>query len=49
MKDIIINENSIKNNIYTIRKVQVILDEDLARLDHVETKQLNKSDKRNIS
>ncbi len=39
---------SIKNKIYTIRGLQVMLDSDLAELYEVETKQLNKAVKRNI-
>lgn len=38
----------IKNKIYTIRGVQVIIDSDLAKLYGVETKQLNRAVKRNI-
>ena len=30
MQDLIINENSIKDKIYTIRNMQVMLDRDLA-------------------
>jgi len=40
--------NEIKNRIYTIRDIKVMLDEDLARLYMVETKQLNRAVKRNI-
>ncbi|MFW3427325.1 ORF6N domain-containing protein [Aliarcobacter butzleri] len=32
MQDLIINENSIKDKIYTIRDKQVMLDRDLAQL-----------------
>ena len=32
MQDLIINENSIKDKIYTIRNMQVMLDRDLAEL-----------------
>ena len=32
MQDLIINENSIKDKIYTIRNMQVMLDRDLAVL-----------------
>ena len=39
---------SIKNKIYTIRGVQVMLDSDLADLYNVETKNLNLAVKRNI-
>ena len=38
---------SIDRMIYTIRNVQVILDEDIARLYGVETKRLNEQVKRN--
>lgn len=44
----IINEESIKSKIYSIRGLQVMLDEDLAELYGVETKQLNKAVNRNI-
>ncbi len=40
--------SEIKNKIYTIREVQVMLDSDLAILYHVEIKQFNRSIKRNI-
>ena len=50
MRDnIVINEQTIQNKIYTIRGVQVMLDSDLAMLYQVETKQLNKAVKRNIA
>ena len=49
MNEIIsINQEVIQNKIYTIRDVQVMLDEDLAILYGVETKQLNKSVNRNV-
>ena len=32
MQELIINENNIKDKIYTIRNLQVILDKDLAEL-----------------
>lgn len=38
----------IKNLIYTIRGKQVMLDSDVARLYHYETKNINKAMKRNI-
>jgi hypothetical protein len=41
-------EDPIENKIYTIRGAQVMLDEDLAVLYGVETKQLNKAVSRNI-
>ncbi len=44
----IIDNQTIQNKIYTIRDVQVMIDEDLAVLYGVETKQLNKSVNRNI-
>ena len=47
-KDIaILNQEDIKNRIYTIRGVQVILDSDLATLYEVETRRLNEQVKRN--
>lgn len=39
---------NIKNLIYTIRGKQVMLDSDVAMLYHYETKNINKSMKRNI-
>ncbi|WP_372713661.1 ORF6N domain-containing protein [Ilyobacter sp.] len=48
-KDIVILGNEeIKNNIYTIRDLQVMLDKDLAVLYGVETKVFNQAIKRNI-
>ena len=49
-KDVVsvISETDIKEKIYTIRGVQVMLDSDLAKLYQVETKNLNKAMKRNI-
>lgn len=47
-KTSIITENSIKDKIYTIRGLQVMLDRDLAGLYEVETKRLNEQVKRNI-
>jgi len=41
-------QKDIQNKIYTIRKFQVMLDEDLAKLYQVETKQLNRAVNRNI-
>lgn len=41
------NEN-IKNLIYTVREKQVMLDSDVARLYHYETKNINQTVKRNI-
>jgi hypothetical protein len=46
--DIIIDEQSIKNKIYTIRGAQVMIDRDLADLYEVQTKRLNEQVKRNI-
>lgn len=43
----ILNENQIKNKIYTIRGLQVMLDRDLAELYEVSTKRLNEQVKRN--
>jgi hypothetical protein len=48
MQDLIINENSIKDKIHTIRNMQVMLDRDLAELYGVETKNLNKAVNRNL-
>ncbi|WP_418185412.1 ORF6N domain-containing protein [Aliarcobacter vitoriensis] len=48
MEELIITENSIKNQIYNIRGFQVMLDRDLAELYGVETKRLNEQVKRNI-
>ena len=44
----VINEETIKNRIYSIRGLQVMLDRDLAELYGVETKRLNEQVKRNI-
>lgn len=43
----ILNNDSIKNKIYTIRGVQVMIDSDLAELYNVKTKVLNQAVKRN--
>jgi phage regulator Rha-like protein len=49
MKELTVLENQyIQNNIYTIRGIQVMLDEDLAVLYGVESKRLNEQVKRNI-
>ena len=48
MQELIINENSIKDKIHTIRNQQVMLDRDLAELYGVETKVFNQAVKRNI-
>lgn len=42
-------ENNFKDKIYTIRNLQVMLDEDLAFLYNVPTKRLNEQVKRNLS
>jgi len=47
MQNLIINENSIKDKILTIRNHQVMLDRDLAELYGVETKHINQAVKRN--
>ncbi len=47
MQNLIINENSIKDKIHTIRNYQVMIDRDLAELYGVETKVLNQAVKRN--
>ena len=44
----IINKETIKNKIYSIRGLQVMLDSDLAELYGVESKRLNEQVKRNI-
>lgn len=43
-----ISNKEIKNLIYTIRGKQVMLDSDVAKLYHYETKNINKAVKRNI-
>lgn len=48
MNDLIINEQTIQNKIYTIRGMQVMLDRDLAELYGVETRALKQAVKRNI-
>ncbi len=48
MNEVIIDED-IKNKIYTIRDMQVMLDSDLAKLYDVESKRLNEQVKRNIA
>ena len=48
MNELITNEQSIQNKIYTIRSMQVMLDSDLAEIYGVETKQLNKAVNRNL-
>ncbi len=44
----IFDENHIQNMIYSIRGLQVMLDEDLSKLYGVETRVLNQAVKRNI-
>jgi hypothetical protein len=46
---IFLNQESIKNKIYTIRGVQVMVDSDLAELYEVETRVLNQAVRRNIN
>jgi phage regulator Rha-like protein len=48
-KELIVSRNPIKDKIHNIRGVQVILDSDLARLYNVETKQIKRAVKRNLS
>ncbi|MDK9694252.1 MAG: ORF6N domain-containing protein [Sulfurimonas sp.] len=48
MKELIINNQTIQDKIYTIRGVQVMIDKDLAFLYGVETRVLNQAVKRNI-
>ena len=47
-KSVIISEHQIRNKIYSIRGVQVMLDRELAELYEVPTKRLNEQVKRNI-
>ncbi len=47
MQNLIINENSIKDKILTIRNHQVMLDRDLAELYGVETKRINEAVRNN--
>ena len=48
MQDLIINEETIKQRIFTIRGIQVMIDRDLAELYEVSTKRLNEQVKRNL-
>ena len=48
VKDNISNNEEIKNLIYTIRGKQVMLDSDVARLYHYETRRINETVKRNF-
>ena len=43
----IVNMDNVQSKIFMVRDVQVLLDNDLADLYHVETKQLNRAVKRN--
>lgn len=43
-----LSNEDIKNLIYTIREKQVMIDNDVARLYHYETKRINETVKRNI-
>ena len=47
MNEIIEKDHDIENKIYKIREVEVMLDDDLAELYHVETKRINESVKNN--
>jgi predicted nucleotidyltransferase len=47
-KEVILEDDFIKNKIHTFRGKQVILDRDLAILYNIETKQINRAVKRNI-
>ena len=47
MQELIINENNIKDKIYTIRNLQVMLDKDLAELYGVETNHINQAVRNN--
>ena len=47
MQELIINENNIKDKIYNIRNLQVMLDKDLAELYGVETKHINQAVRNN--
>ena len=49
MNSITINQHNIKDKIYTIRDLQVMLDKDLSELYGVETKVFNQAVKRNIA
>jgi len=49
LKKSIVPKTVIRDKIYTVRNVQVMLDEDLARLYGVETKVLNQALKRNLN
>jgi phage regulator Rha-like protein len=48
MNELLIHDDTIKNKIFTIRGLQVMLDKDLAELYEVESKRLSEQVKRNI-
>jgi hypothetical protein len=48
MNELLIHDDTIKNKIFTIRGLQVMIDKDLAELYEVETKVFNQAVKRNI-
>ena len=48
MNELLVNEDTIKNKIFTIRGLQVMLDSDLSKLYNIETKTFNQSIRRNI-
>ena len=48
MSNLIVNQEDISKNIFSIRDRQVMLDSDLAVLYQIETKQLNRVVKRNL-
>ncbi|OHE20978.1 MAG: hypothetical protein A2540_02100 [Sulfurimonas sp. RIFOXYD2_FULL_37_8] len=48
MNNIVTDNQTIQNKIFTVRGLQVMVDRDLAELYGVETKQLNKAVNRNL-
>ena len=48
MHELAASKETIQNNIYTVRAMQVILDSNLADLYQVEKKQLNRAMARNV-
>jgi len=48
MNELLITEETLKNKIFTVRGLQVMLDKDLSELYEVESKRLNEQVKRNI-
>ena len=48
MHELVVSKETIQNNIYTVRAMQVMLDSDLADLYQVETKQHNRTITRNL-